>query len=39
MRLYPETAATQLEFNKIKAADIIERFMQANAYEFLKKNF
>jgi len=25
--------------NKIKAADIVERFMKVNAYEFLKKNF
>lgn len=27
------------DFNKIKAADIVERFMHSNAYEFLKKNF
>ncbi len=27
------------EFNKIKAADIVERFMRINSYEFLKKNF
>lgn len=26
-------------FNKIKASDIVERFMQTNAYEFLKRNF
>ena len=26
-------------FNKIKAADIVERFMRINAREFLKKNF
>ena len=26
------------DFNKLSAADIVERFMKANAYEFLKKN-
>ncbi len=26
-------------YNKIKAADIVERFMHSNAYEFLKRNF
>lgn len=26
-------------YNKIKASDIVERFMHSNAYEFLKKNF
>lgn len=27
------------DFNKIKASDIVERFMHGNAYEFLKRNF
>ena len=26
-------------YNKIKAADIVEQFMHSNAYEFLKRNF
>ncbi len=26
-------------YNKMKAADIVERFMRGNAYNFLKKNF
>lgn len=26
-------------YNKIKAADIVERFMHSNAFEFLKRNF
>ena len=26
-------------YNKIKASDIVERFMHGNAYEFLKRNF
>jgi microsomal dipeptidase-like Zn-dependent dipeptidase len=27
------------DFNKLKASDIVERFMRTNAWEFLKKNF
>jgi microsomal dipeptidase-like Zn-dependent dipeptidase len=27
------------EYNKLRAAEIVERFMKVNAYEFLKKNF
>jgi hypothetical protein len=34
-----EQSASFNEYNKLKAADIVERFMRANAYEFLKKNF
>jgi len=27
------------DFNRLKASDIVERFMRANAWDFLKKNF
>lgn len=27
------------EYNKLRAAEIVERFMKVNTYEFLKKNF
>jgi hypothetical protein len=33
-------ASDNLEnFNKLTASEIVERFMRANAYSFLKKNF
>lgn len=32
-------AETLKEYNKLSAADIVERFMRINAHEFLKKNF
>jgi microsomal dipeptidase-like Zn-dependent dipeptidase len=34
-----ERGKTLKEHNRLKAADIVERFMRTNAYEFLKKNF
>lgn len=34
----PESAPLK-EYNKLAAADIVERFMRINIYEFLKKNF
>ena len=37
--LNSEGAQSLKEFNKIKASDIVDRFMKENAYEFLKRNF
>lgn len=34
-----EQSDTLKNYNKIKASDIVERFMHDNAYEFLKRNF
>jgi microsomal dipeptidase-like Zn-dependent dipeptidase len=37
--LCSEQSKNLKEYNKIKASDIVDRFMKENAYEFLKKNF
>lgn len=37
--LNSEHAKSLKEFNKIRASDIVDRFMHENAYEFLKRNF
>ena len=34
----PESESLK-DYNRIKASDIVERFMRMNAWEFLKKNF
>lgn len=36
--LQSERAKSLHEFNRIKADEIVERFMRSNAYEFLKRN-
>ncbi|KOH46999.1 membrane dipeptidase [Sunxiuqinia dokdonensis] len=37
--LNSDQAKSLKEFNKIKASDIVDRFMYENAYEFMKRNF
>ncbi|MFW5830828.1 MAG: hypothetical protein ACOCVA_01165, partial [Prolixibacteraceae bacterium] len=34
-----DQSANLKNYNKMKASDIVERFMHGNAYDFLKKNF